>query len=172
MLSSHATVKRKTRVQRLGHPSLGHPSCGRPAMKSAKDWVKLISAGLVVVLAIAAFQFAHRSLIFELPNGYRGWVTLQFEEPSCPPLQKRGLSLVIPVSTIGRACTSSPNPWGEWRRWHFVYVNPDETQMSGGLNGLVSDESHGISDDRKRFWFFVGAIEEYRKNRQQEPRNP
>ena len=145
---------------------------GRSAMKSAKDWAKLISAGVLVVLALAVFEFAHFSLTFQIPQGYRGWVEIRFEEPKCPPLSRRGFSLLIPISPTGQGCTSGHSPLGEWRRWHFVFVKPDGAQIGGELNGLILDHSGGNSDDGKRLWFYVGTEEEYRKDIQKMPRNP
>lgn len=42
----------------------------------------------------------------EIPAGYRGALVVQFDDPSCPPLQRRDAYEVIRFGDDGRACTS------------------------------------------------------------------
>ena len=65
---------------------------------------------------------------FELPAGFRGWVEVEVENPSCPPLQRRAGVLVISIEKDGTACTSDRMPEG-WIRSRFVVRDANRTEL-------------------------------------------
>jgi hypothetical protein len=104
-----------------------------------------------------------RPIQFEVPEGYRGWAELYYDDPTCPPLRTRGIFRVVPISAEGRGCA----PEGFWEGWthiRFVSVSPDGTRTS--TEGHV----HGSDPKRRRFLLFIGTEEEM--NRSQPPYFP
>ena len=133
--------------------------------------VRLLVYGLPVLIILVVFVILPalggglgRPLRYELPAGYRGWVVIQYEDPACPPLQSKGIYLVIPIPPSGRACTSSPIPLG-WRYTRYEYVSPDGTRRAIRWGGWHPDQEiwagswapvqQGVSFPRSSF--FVGA---------------
>lgn len=110
-------------------------------------------------------------LRYELAAGYRGWVVIQYEDPACPPLQSKGIYLVIPIPPSGHACTSSPMPKG-WRYTRYEYMSPDGTRRAIPWSGWNPDREiwaqswapvqRGVSFPRKSF--FVGTNAELLKS--------
>jgi uncharacterized protein DUF6843 len=79
--------------------------------------LRRIAAALAVLLAVACQQvqlpFSQASaappqlpLQLEIPDGYRGYVVLQYALGSCPLLPRRDGHTVIRFGDDGRACTS------------------------------------------------------------------
>jgi hypothetical protein len=79
--------------------------------------LRRIAVLLSVLLALACQQvqlpspFASQAppqlpLRLEIPDGYRGYVVLQYALASCPVLPRRGGYTVIRFADDGRACTS------------------------------------------------------------------
>ncbi|MGH7961735.1 MAG: DUF6843 domain-containing protein [Candidatus Binatia bacterium] len=80
-----------------------------------------------------------RPLLYEFPAGYRGWVVITYEKPTCPPLIIKNFFLVISISSSGRACTSSPLPLG-WRYCQYEYVRPSGTRTVIPASGWDSEK--------------------------------
>lgn len=145
-------------------------------------WISLIIFGglllgiVVLVIVVAIRQGVGRPIRYELPPGYRGWVLIEYENPSCPSLVTKGMYLVISIPSSGRACTSSPVPKG-WRYSRYEYLAADgqrTTIPSGGQgkDNQIWASSHAFAQETVRFprdRFFVGTKEELEKSWSKEP---
>lgn len=131
-------------------------------MKRARP-VALIVCGIVVVLAIVLVIVGvlsgelGRPVRWEIPAGYRGWIVVQFEEPTCPPLRSGWMYLVIVVTPSGRACTSSPVLLG-WRYHRSDYVNQDGSRRKAEVHHIAYDPK------KKQKFVFVGTKAELEKS--------
>jgi len=69
------------------------------------------SMTVFIVLAIALIGTScSRTRVpnwLEIPDGYRGYVVVEFSNPSCPSLERRGDYEVIRFGEDGRACASN-----------------------------------------------------------------
>ena len=82
---------------------------------------------LLVLLVAASLTACQRQRVpnwVEIPAGYRGYLVVQFEDASCPPLERRGDYEVIRFGDDGRACTS--NRYSDQEgvakdRWFYFY---------------------------------------------------
>ena len=104
---------------------------------------------------------------WEIPEDFRGWAVLEWENPACPPLPRRGLKRVVPIDASGHACTSDrPQdvPSGE----EVVLVGPDGRRtglpyQDFGYDGLQAYYGGtGGSNDYPRPWghYFIGTAQE------------
>src|SRR5712664_2071562 len=90
-----------------------------------KRFLKLVVGfGLAFVLGWGVQHIFGRPIRYEFPAEFKGWATVQFEDPACPPLRRLGIFLVVSVPVSGRACTSTHRPNG-WIYYRFEYVYPD-----------------------------------------------
>ena len=112
---------------------------------------------MLIAVAVVVFNLAKqglsRPILYELPTGYRGWVEVYYESPTCPPERWRGLYRVIKISSSGRGCTSGFPPTG-WAYHRPEYVDIDGTVTVPPLQ-LVS-----YSEQKKRYLIFVGTESE------------
>ena len=126
----------------------------------------------VYLIAVVIHDGISRPVQVELPKGYRGWVVVKCEDPSCPRLGRRGLFLMISISASGQGCTSESASKG----WQYVrYESTDaqgrvtkipETKLGGG--GLIWAESY--SDQMKIERFFVGSEQELNSSWDSKPK--
>ena len=103
-----------------------HPSGSR---RRALLWTGLaVGVALVaIVIGIGARVGVARPTVYELPNGYRGWVRISYEDPGCRQLSTRGVYQVVRVDNEGRGCSSGALPTGYQTA---EYVAPDGTRSS------------------------------------------
>ena len=59
--------------------------------------------------------------MYEIADGYKGWVVVRYDDPNCPALKSAGLLVVVPVTSSGVGCTSSPHREG-WQINLYEYV--------------------------------------------------
>lgn len=108
-------------------------------------------------------------VLWQFPEGYRGWVVVQWGDPNCPPLASKGLYKVILINTVGRLCTSSQMPTG-FRYLRFEYINPngaEQVMLSGWFRFLDFHGpqffSMGAVYNLRRQMLFVGTDQERRQ---------
>lgn len=115
---------------------------------------------------------------WEMPAGFRGWVTVRHEDPTCPALRRAAGMLVVPINTLGCGCTSEPIP----ERWRpsYVYVEPDgkvieirETGWGGGGEvwaGFTAPRQASIP--YPELGFYVGTESEFKQGAYGPPPRP
>ncbi len=124
---------------------------------------------LVVVLSLAPGCERKRTpSVYEIPEGYRGWVTIDFGVPSCPPLSLRDGKYIVVIQASGKACTSSAPEYG-YARDEFYFVGRRRAPIAethegqggliwgGGMAGLGPAGKQRIIGH-----FFVGSEADYR----------
>jgi len=136
--------------------------------KAIRIAVAVVAVVILLALAggVAAFlsQGVGRPIRWELPNGYRGWLVVEYEVPRCPALPTSGMYLVIKASAEGRACTSSPAPTG-WRYHKYEHVGPDGARTTvrsvGHTDRQVWPITYGPAGNRELI--FIGTEAELRQ---------
>ena len=123
---------------------------------------------LIVGVSIYTGKLA-RPIAWRFPQGYRGWVVVNFQNPSCPALVKDGLYWVIPVSASGRGCTSAPFPEG-WRLNRYEYVDSLGRQTRLRADGWKTDSMvwpFAVNREKNEWYLFVGTEPEFRRSGKQ-----
>jgi hypothetical protein len=138
----------------------------RPARIAVGITTLTVLIALSVWFGISARHSAQRSLRFLIPDGYTGWVRVEFEVQGAPPLSMHDGSCVLKISSDGTLKTSSPEHYG-WANDEYYYSSdsgvrrlPDSGPASliwGKLNG----EASGSSGKRKYEEFFVGSRQQF-----------
>jgi hypothetical protein len=126
---------------------------------------------VAVVLSLALLTLVGevgRPKRFEIPDGYSGWIAIQYADPACSPLRTSGVFLVIQISRSGRACTSSPIPGG-WRYTRYDYVRENGELLhlpTGHRRHEISAVFSFYSPTSKREHLFIGTEQEFMQLRQ------
>jgi hypothetical protein len=118
----------------------------------------LISLLVLVALLIAwilVFLGVGRPLLWEVPAGFRGWASVRYGDPRCPPLETRGVFIVLSASPDGRGCTSSASPRRAWRYTRVEYVHPTGARTRGTLS-----DGRFFDAPRNKDYLFVGTNQE------------
>ena len=110
---------------------------------------------------------APRSWRFRIPEGYTGWVHVEFEIPGAPALPAEDGQIVLKIPPSGTLKTSSPEQYGWARTTIFTtsiivllysQIPVPEKLIWGKLNGQAS----GTSGKRAYEEFFVGTEQQFR----------
>ena len=100
-------------------------------MRSASLKYRRIVIVIVCVVAIGILlrNFFSRPIRYEIPAEYKGWILVQYGNPTCAPLRSQGVFRSVLVPLPGRVCTSDHHP-DRWTLYKFEYVSPDGTRKS------------------------------------------
>jgi uncharacterized protein DUF6843 len=109
----------------------------------------------------------HRSSRFVIPEGYTGWIRIEFEVQGAPPLPMEGGQYVIKIPPSGTLQTSSPEQYG-WADDRYDYYSAQGTRPlpdsgpAGLIWGKLNGEKAGASGTRKYEEFFVGTQQQFK----------
>jgi hypothetical protein len=126
---------------------------------------------LVVVLALASCD-SKPPEIYEIPQGYSGWVEILYRRQACAPLPHSHGATVFAIPATGVLCTSSPHVAGLGRE-EFLYVNGAQRTKLQDLDGdqrMIWNVEYyfsgsGTDQHDPGLRFFVGTKREYDKTR-------
>ena len=121
---------------------------------------------LVLVLALTGCEKTRTASVFEIPEGFTGWVLIEFGRTNCPPVAKRDGKVVLKIGGDGRCCTSSALEFG-WAKDAYFYVGKSRTEIRGtvpGGGGLIWGGGTGsvqTSAEKTYETFFVGTEQQF-----------
>lgn len=128
--------------------------------------------GLAIWLSLGLRNNSTRTARFLIPQGYTGWIRIEFEVPGAPPLPMEGGEYVLRIPADGMLRTSSPEEYG-WAQDQFYYDSADGLRRipdSGEASliwGRINGEALGASGKRKYEELFVGTGQQF-KNQNKE----
>ncbi len=110
---------------------------------------------------------APRSWRFLIPEGYTGWVHVEFEIPGAPALPAEDGQIVLKIPPSGTLKTSSPEQYGWARDNYFYYSNNGVRPISDSgpeklIWGKLNGQASGTSGKRAYEEFFVGTEQQFR----------
>lgn len=138
----------------------------------ARKIVAIISVamfvGLMGWIASTTRSSTLRASRFLIPDGYTGWIRIEFEVQGTPPLPIEDGQYLLRIPPDGRLQTSSPEQYG-WADDRFYYyslqsVRPiPDSGPSALIWGKINGEASGASGHRKYEEFFVGTNDQFRE---------
>jgi hypothetical protein len=149
------------------------PSWIFPTSASRLTRIIVGSLGLALVIAaglwlgLGARHNSLRSSRFLIPDGYTGWIRIEFEVHGAAPLAMEGGEYVFRIPADGVLRTSSPEQYG-WAQDHYYYYSAQgkhALQDSGEapfIWGKINGEASGGSGKRKYEEFFVGTAQQFK----------
>lgn len=143
-------------------------SAGRRARGFAGALTLVFFIAVIALLNKAPAGPQERSLRFLIPEGYTGWVRVEFEVAGAPPLPVESGQTVAKLPPTGVLSTSSPEQYG-WAEdtYYFYSQNGIRPVPSNGpqrmIWGKINGEASGPSGKRKYEEFFVGTEQQFRE---------
>jgi hypothetical protein len=139
-------------------------------MNLAENFMTRRLTALSLILLLSACGKRRAACIYEIPEGFSGWVLIVFEQTNSPPLPTRDGKLVFRICDHGQLSTSSTLQYG-WAKDEYYFVGNNRRPIlwtARGKGGLIWGESTGSSQTRgvhEQTYenFFVGTEEQLRK---------
>lgn len=142
----------------------------------AKGWGRIFICAVTLILVIGLGTWIstgsrnsnRRSLRFLIPEGYSGWVRVEFEVATAPPLPSDGGYTLVRIPPSGLLKTSSPEDYG-WAKDDYFFYSGDDVRAipdsgSGRLIwGKINAEEANSSGKRKYEEFFVGTEQQFKE---------
>jgi len=141
---------------------------------------------VVACEASTAPRGGRAAYVYQIPEGFRGWVKVEYSSPGCPALEDREGGKLIEVSRAGTACTKYDRSGG-WKSSAFRYGAESPRLIpeapASADNGCCQPAVLPKGQDPATVFvwgqtgwtcespkaevqvFFVGAVDEYNKNR-------
>jgi hypothetical protein len=144
-----------------------------PASAARRTRIALCVATLICAVGIGAWfslsvrHTVRRSSRFLIPEGYTGWVRVEFEVQGAPPLPVDAGQYVLTIGPDGSLKTSSLEQYGWAKDSYYFYSSagmhliPDagpDCLIWGKING----EAASSSGKRKYEEFFVGTEQQFK----------
>lgn len=86
-------------------------------------WTSYTGITVAILVGIGAISLhIGRPMRYEFTSEFRHWVTIQYDEPTCPPLPTRKGFFVVSIPASGKLCTSTSRPEG-WIYYEFYLVS-------------------------------------------------
>src|ERR1019366_2011871 len=136
--------------------------------RSARIFVGALTLALLTSLAlwlsVSARNSTRPASRFLIPEGYTGWIRIEFEVQGAPPLPVEAGEYIVKIPPDGVLRTSSAEQYG-WARDHYYYysaqgMRPLSDSGSDALIwGKINGEGSGASGKRKYEELFVGSAQ-------------
>jgi hypothetical protein len=142
--------------------------------------------GVAGWLTIGARHSSRHQSRFLIPEGYVGWVRVEFQINDAPPLSIEGQESLFRFPPSGLLKTSSSEEYG-WAKDHYFYYSETGTRILSDTGpasqrliwGKINGEESGSQGKRKYEEFFVGTEQQFRDQTRREqnvgpiaPENP
>jgi len=145
-----------------------------PAKRSLRRAVGVagiaLAVGLASWIAFALRGSSRRASRFMIPDGYVGWVKVEFGVPGAPPLPVEGGKYVVLFSPSGFLKTSTPEQSSGGRDSYYYYSDSstralaDRTSGAGSLIwGQFHSQAFGSSGKHTYEQFFVGTEQQFKE---------
>ncbi len=139
--------------------------------RSARIVISVLTLALLTSLAlwlsVSARNSTRPASRFLIPEGYTGWIRIEFEVQGAPTLAMEGGEYILKIPSDGVLRTSSAEQYG-WARDHYYYysaqgMRPLSDSGSDALIwGKINGEGSGASGKRKYEELFVGSAQQFR----------
>jgi hypothetical protein len=146
------------------------------ASRLAKVCVGALTLALLMValwLGMSTRNATQRASHFLIPEGYTGWVRIEFEVQGAPSLPVESSQYIVKIPSSGVLQTSSPEQYGRAHD-HYDYYSAQgmsalpDSGPSRLIWGRINGEKTGTSRPRKYEEFFVGTAQQFKDQMNEE----
>ncbi len=137
--------------------------------------MKSFLLAIVCAIVITGCEQARTPCVYEVPEGFTGWVLIEYENTNYPPLPKESGKLIFKIGKDGRFFTSSKMQEGGAKD-EYYYVGNSRTPIPetiSGKGGLIWGEGNGMTQkagQKEIIYgeFFVGTEDQFNRLPKQE----
>jgi hypothetical protein len=123
--------------------------------------------GLALWLSVSVRNSTRPASRFLIPEGYIGWIRIEFEVQGAPPLPIEAGEYVLKIPPGGVLRTSSAEQYG-WARDHYYYYSAQgarplpDSGSAALIWGKINAEGSGTSGKQKYEELFVGTAQQFK----------
>ena len=125
---------------------------------------------LAIAAALMGCEKPRTPCVYEIPEGFTGWVLIDYGRSDCPPIAVKDGRLVFRLGKDGRFCTSSTLQLGVAKdEYYYVGNSRRELPVTGwGGGGLIwggstgSVQTPGLKEKTYEN-FFVGTEQQFKQ---------
>jgi hypothetical protein len=127
----------------------------------------VLVAGVAFRLSMSARNSARPAMRFLIPDGYKGWIRIEFDVQGAPALPMEGSEYILKIPPEGILRTSSGQQFG-WARDHYYYDSAQglrplaDSGPAALIWGKINAEGYGASGKRTYEELFVGTAEQFK----------
>jgi hypothetical protein len=124
----------------------------------------LLVVGTIAILGLFGTLGLGRPIKWIFPNDHAGWVSVQFHNPSCPPLISQSIYLIVEIPQSKSFCTSTPLPHGlKYFRFEARQADAGTVRLQWGASG-GSIWPVAYKEDSGWYLLFVGTKQQFNHN--------
>lgn len=140
----------------------------RPVRISVGIATVILIIGLIAWFSVTAHKSTRISSRFLIPEGYTGWVRVEFDVQGAPPLPvENGETIVrIPSDALLRTSSSEQYGWANDSYYSYSATASHRLKDSGPdslIWGRINGESSGTSGKKTYEEFFVGSNQQFKE---------
>jgi len=101
--------------------------------------------------------------VYEIPEGFKGWVLIEHGKPECPPVPVEAGKRIYRVPSSGRLCVRDSIEYEKFAKDEYYFVGAARIAIPvahSGHDGLVRGEGVGGPEGHTFDHFFVGTERE------------
>lgn len=123
--------------------------------------------GLALWLSVSARNSTRHASRFLIPDGYTGWVRVEFDVQGAPPLPIEDGQYILKIPPDGVLRTSSAEQYG-WAKDHYYYYSAQgarplpDSGSAALVWGKINGEGSGSFGKRKYEELFVGTAQQFK----------
>ncbi len=127
----------------------------------------VLVTGVALWLSMSARNSTRPALRFLIPDGYTGWVRIEFDVQGAPPLPREGGEYILKIPPDGILRTSSGQQYG-WAKDHYYYYSAQgirslpDSGSAALIWGKINGERSGASGKREYEELFVGTAQQFK----------
>ena len=156
------------RQVQLGNPTWIFPEAtSRLARILVGVLTLVLLSGLALWLNGSARNSTRPASRFLIPEGYTGWIRIEFEVQEAPPLPMEASEYILKIPPDGVLRTSSAEQYG-WARDHYYYYSAQgmrplsDSGPAALIWGKIHGRESGASGTRKYEELFVGTAQQFK----------
>jgi uncharacterized protein DUF6843 len=115
---------------------------------------------LCVALLSAACEQHRVPCVYEVPEGFSGWVLIEHDKPGCPAVAIEGGKRIYRIPSSGRLCVRDSIEYNKFAKDEYYFVGAARTPIAvayPGHEGLIRGEGVGGPGGHTFDHFFVGT---------------
>ena len=134
---------------------------GEYLLKWKKRWIVIVLIGVILIVVIANIDTSKETVIYHVPEGFKGCMTIYFSQKGHEPLDMIDNEIIIDIPKDGKVITSTSqedfNKIG-WHKTEAYYLNNSGVRLkkipnSMFLNGMDSTTNNDPKSARSTISF-------------------
>lgn len=124
----------------------------------------LLSFAIILLISCSRSNETARPSLYLIPDGYRGWVAVEYDKDNGQPTEMEGDYTVFHVDRNGRSRTKTLLTHEGWATNKYYYVSDSGERKELKPGKMIHGATEGTENTNYTIeFFFVGSADEFDK---------